>query len=391
MEYFTERGESYKEVMARIETRFGRKYQILTHQPVRIGGFLGLFGKEGVEVTGVFTPESAEEQKRRDQMEKQKILNTLGAGNRETIMQVLDEVKELKQAFSQKGGTPEEEHENLSELRSLLEENDFTTPYIREILARARRELSLETLDDWDALLESTAQWIGESVEIHQGKKRGAKPRVMVLVGPTGVGKTTTIAKLAAIHGFGIAGNEPRKVRMITIDNYRIGAKFQIESYGTIMKFPVTAVENYQQLQREVESHTESDMIFVDTIGRSPRDFSNLAQMNELIAACGKNAEIHLAVSATTKTVDMREIMDLFEPFRYRGVILTKMDETRRVGNLISVLSEKKKPISYITDGQNVPQDISRATVEFFLKNLEGFPEENLPSKAVNGTGVPQK
>jgi flagellar biosynthesis protein FlhF len=95
--------------------------------------------------------------------------------------------------------------------------------------------------------------------------------------------------------------------------------------------------------------------------------------MNELLRACGGKTSTHLAMSATTKTSDMYELLQQFEPFNYKSVVLTKLDETTRVGNVISVLSEKQKPISFITDGQGVPQDISVASVEKLLINLEGF------------------
>ena len=114
-------------------------------------------------------------------------------------------------------------------------------------------------------------------------------------------------------------------------------------------------------------------MIFVDTIGKSPRDFRRLGEMNELLASCGPRARVHLAVSATTKTADVREIATQFEPFKYEAVVVTKLDETTRAGNIISALSEKDKPISFITDGQRVPQDIERATVLRLLTHLEGF------------------
>jgi flagellar biosynthesis protein FlhF len=95
--------------------------------------------------------------------------------------------------------------------------------------------------------------------------------------------------------------------------------------------------------------------------------------MQHVIAACGPRAEVHLALAATTKTSDMAEILRQFEPFAFRAVVLTKLDETIRLGNAISVLAERRKPLSYLTTGQKVPQDIERATVSRLLTYLEGF------------------
>jgi flagellar biosynthesis protein FlhF len=196
----------------------------------------------------------------------------------------------------------------------------------------------------------------------------------MILVGPTGVGKTTTIAKLAAVFGPGNKESRPLSVRMITIDNYRIGAKLQVETYGDIMKIPVSCVDNYEELRKTIALYSEGvDLILVDTIGKNPRDSVEIAEMKELLSACGSAAEVHLTVAATTKYSDMREIFQQFEPFNYRSVIITKLDETTRVGNVISVLADKGKSISYITNGQHVPDDMHKAAVIPFLINLEDF------------------
>ncbi len=192
-------------------------------------------------------------------------------------------------------------------------------------------------------------------------------------MGPTGVGKTTTIAKLAAMHRIGTNGESPKEVRMLTVDNYRIGARTQIETYGEIMEIPVFCAESCQELRKKLALFDDADLILIDTIGKSPRQSMMLAEMKELLSACGERAEVHLAMSATTKTSDISEILQQFEPFKYRSVILTKLDETMRIGNIISVLAERQKSISYLTDGQVVPQDICRASVPRLLMNLEGF------------------
>jgi flagellar biosynthesis protein FlhF len=98
-----------------------------------------------------------------------------------------------------------------------------------------------------------------------------------------------------------------------------------------------------------------------------------LGEMKQLLDACGSQAEVHLALSAATKSSDIMEILQQFEPFNYRSVIVTKLDETTRVGNIIGALAEKKKSISYVTNGQKVPADIYEASVIKFLKDLDGF------------------
>jgi len=198
--------------------------------------------------------------------------------------------------------------------------------------------------------------------------------RIVVLVGPTGVGKTTTVAKLAAIYGIGNSGRRPLSVRIITIDAFRIGAVDQIMKFGDIMEIPVSYIDNRRDLRKEIDLYREeADLILIDTIGRSPRDSSKLGEMKEMLEACGPKAEIHLVFSASTKTGDIAHILRQFEPFGYKAVVLTKFDETRQIGNVISALAERNKPVSYVTDGQDVPKYIKKASVLWFLTNLEEF------------------
>jgi len=139
------------------------------------------------------------------------------------------------------------------------------------------------------------------------------------------------------------------------------------------MGVPVSCVETAEDLKKTLALHSDADLVLVDTIGKSPRDAVRLAEMQRLVAACGPQAEVHLAVTATMKTSDMAETLRQFEPFGYRAVVLTKLDETNRVGNAISVLAERRKALSYVTTGQRVPQDIERAAVPALLTRLEGF------------------
>jgi flagellar biosynthesis protein FlhF len=197
--------------------------------------------------------------------------------------------------------------------------------------------------------------------------------KVFIVVGPTGVGKTTTIAKLAAVFGVGGSSSSSPKVRIVTIDNYRIAALRQIETYAEIMRIPVSCVESAGEFKSFLAMADGTGLILVDTIGRSPRDLAKLAEMKDVLDAAGARSEIHLAISATTKASDVEEILKTFEPFKYKSVILTKLDETLRIGNVLSVLTASGKPISYIADGQSVPQDIEQASVLRLLMNLDGF------------------
>lgn len=373
MEYFTERGNTHTEVMEKLRDKYGDRAKVLTRKNIRMGGFLGIFAREGVEVSGYIANNPA--QKRHEDIEKEKDQILKSARTDQALRKVLEEVQSLKAIVGEKNKEPlpqEEAHPSIRKIEEILAQNEFSYAYIQRMLARLKRELALEDLDNYSMVQDAVVEWIAESIQVYNVPEEG-KPKIFILVGPTGVGKTTTVAKLAAIYGVGNGSVQSQSVRMITIDNYRIGAQTQIQTYGDIMGIPVAVVENVDELSKKIALYDDIDLILIDTIGKSPRDYVKLAEMRQLLDGCGNRAEIFLTMSATTKISDVAEIMRQFEPFQYNSVILTKLDETMRIGNIISALNRVDKPISFLTDGQVVPQDISKATVLRLLMTLEGF------------------
>jgi flagellar biosynthesis protein FlhF len=390
MQYFSELASSHSEALDMIRAKYGDSAQVLSHKTVRMGGFLGFFAREGVEVTGYIRPERPSEAKSAPKQdfeeEKRKIIAQAKAD--QALQQVLAEIKGIRDRLDERpaAAAEAEDHETIRRIDALLALNDFTESFRREAVSRLRKDFSLDALGDVEEAESAALEWVGDSIRLWRGPE-GPKPRILALVGPTGVGKTTTIAKLAAIHAVGIGSGKPQSVRMITIDNYRIGARQQIETYGGIMGVPVSFVETAEDLRKTIAMHSDADLVLVDTVGKSPRDAVRLAEMQRVLAACGPNAETHLALSATTKASDMVQIMRQFEPFDYKAIVITKLDETNRIGNAISALAERGKPVSYITNGQSVPQNIERARVTRFLMNLEGFRVDRPRLEARYGEG----
>jgi len=407
MEMYIEQGISRMDCELKIAQKYNRPFHIISQKEIRMGGFLGFFSKQGVQVEFIFsqpayknplthgyhvnTPVSwhtADPAPRQSQYgggdleeEKKKVLaaaaarkNTdeISASGREASQQILDSLKELKDKIE--SGGKKEEHPAFARAAELLYQNDFSQKYIKAMIDRLRNEMPLAALEDADAVQDKLLEWIGESIGIYKEEENLPKPGIMVLVGPTGVGKTSTISKLAAIYGLGTSEIKAIDVRMITIDAYRICAKEQLETTGNIMRIPVSFVDNKQALRKEIVINSEyTDLFLIDTIGKSPKDAAKLGEMKEILDGCPKYAHYHLVISANTKTSDIEEIMRQFEPFNYRSIILTKMDETDRIGNVISALAEKRKSVSYVTYGQNLAEDISMASVVRFLISLEGF------------------
>jgi flagellar biosynthesis protein FlhF len=188
-------------------------------------------------------------------------------------------------------------------------------------------------------------------------KLRKNSPRIIALVGPTGVGKTTTTAKLAAMYAL----NRGNKVALITMDIFRVGAVEQLKTYSRIMGIPLEVASTPKELEKAVEKHSACDLIFIDTAGRSHKDKEKLDEMKNFL----ENKipiEVYLCLSATTKDRELEEILSRFKIFQISKVVFTKIDESESFGNMVNLLMKANLQIAYFTTGQRVPEDIEVAT-----------------------------
>lgn len=190
-------------------------------------------------------------------------------------------------------------------------------------------------------------------------------PFITAVIGPTGVGKTTTIAKLAASARL----YKKLKVALITADTFRIGATEQLKSFADILKIPMEVVYSRGEMEKAVNIHADKDAIFIDTTGRSPSDTENVTELISLVRAANPQ-EIHLVLSASTDQRTQLAALKGFGSMNVDSLIFTKLDESSCPGSIIEVASKSKKPISYLTDGQNVPQDIKVWNSDEFTENL---------------------
>jgi len=188
-------------------------------------------------------------------------------------------------------------------------------------------------------------------------KMRKNSPRIIALVGPTGVGKTTTTAKLAAMYAL----NRGNKVALITMDIFRVGAVEQLKTYSRIMGIPLEVASTPKELEKAVEKHSACDLIFIDTAGRSHKDKEKLDEMKNFLDN-KIPIEVYLCLSATTKDRELEEILNRFKIFQVSKVVFTKIDESESFGNMVNLLMKDNLQIAYFTTGQRVPEDIEVAT-----------------------------
>ena len=207
-------------------------------------------------------------------------------------------------------------------------------------------------------------QWrdqIVEKIQItnqHGDKKSGAM--LMALVGATGVGKTTTAAKLAAWYTL----RQGMRVALLSMDCYRIGATDQLRTYAQIMRLPCEIVLRQQDLAKALARHQDKDIVIIDTAGKSPYDESHIQELQNWFAPC-PGIEPHLVLSATTKKEDLQAIISSYSVFSASSLILTKLDETRAYAALCQQVVASSLPVSYLSTGQRVPEDFLVASKDF--------------------------
>jgi len=193
--------------------------------------------------------------------------------------------------------------------------------------------------------------------------------KILMFVGPTGVGKTTTIAKLAARYAYKLSRRY--KVGIITLDTYRIGAVEQLMTYAKMMRLPIETVVDPSDFEEALNALRHNDYILIDTVGSSQHDKEKIEKLSKFLKVnTFAEININLVLSAVTKYEDLLDIYKNFSILPIDTLIFTKLDETKTYGNIFSFLLDTKKPVSYFSIGQEVPDDLMEANSEYLLKGI---------------------
>lgn len=273
-----------------------------------------------------------------------------------------------KEGESEKGMTTEEIN-FVRVLYSTLIRNEVNEKYVNQILEEV--EKFIRPGNSVDYILSNIYQKLilrfGQPKMIELS---GKKPKVVFFIGPTGVGKTTTIAKIAS--KFRVELN--KKVAFVTADTYRIAATEQLQVYANILKAPMSIVFSENELNEIMQKYEDYDLVFVDTAGFSHRNENQREDMKRLLHGLDEKyqKEVYLVLSATTKYPDLLEIVDIYNEISDYKLIFTKLDETTSYGNILNIKLYSDAELSYVTTGQNVPDDIEVLNTQRIVKQLLG-------------------
>jgi len=361
------------EAMNRIRYELGKDAVIISQRKIKKPGLRGIFSPKVMEVTAAIDNNKASIEidmqssidaikkametkvpiKDKEEKKFENLLKLRESSNND----LFKEMQEMKEMILKINNSSNENISHKSEIELNLEKNDLNEELIKTIIARAN--VIEENLSE-DEKIKRAIEGMISLVDI---KMEG----VIVLAGPTGVGKTTTIAKMAGR----LALIERKRVGLITIDTYRIGAIEQLNTYADIMNIPFKSVFSVKEMESALESMKDCDVILIDTTGRSSKNVMQIAELNSFIQKISTN-NIHLVISATTKDKDISSIVQGYNTLNFNSVIITKLDETTTYGSILNILQCAGKPLSFVTTGQNVPDDFRKINVDEVIDLILG-------------------
>lgn len=375
------------EAMLMAKEEMGSAAVIMNIKTIKQRGLARLFKKDIVEVTAALEeriPTDKLPTKTIDLIAKEQILPELEVPKTNAIEEKLDNLQNILESkisnsekdtdISEDDKKEEENSVNLKFIQLVyrqLIENEVDEKYANQILGEI--ESSLKKESNVDSILAGIYQKIilklGQPKAIEVDEKKG---KIIFFVGPTGVGKTTTIAKLASYFKL----EKKAKIALITSDTYRIAAVEQLRTYANILDVPLSVVYTLEEFNNSIKMFEDYDLILVDTAGRSHKNDEQCNEMFHLIEDCVISEqlvkEVYLVLSAATKYKDLLKINQVYSHIKKYSIIFTKLDETTCLGNILNMKLATGVPLSYVTSGQAVPDDISIIDAQKIARSLLG-------------------
>ncbi|MFH1097969.1 MAG: flagellar biosynthesis protein FlhF [Candidatus Desantisbacteria bacterium] len=398
MKYKTYEAETLQQALLKMTIDLGKDALLVSHRHVRYGGLFGLMGKKMVEVTAALpmrpvikqAPASLPASPSIGMSKAVNIPSSKSAVSQHNVPFVPPPANRIEIKPREKEAAPMAESDianllqkELREIRTkvdtLVGENNnkmnvypgrsgnlymklLQSEISEELAERLVKRIITESpgglIDDEEFLemrvrthLAGLIRTVGP-IQLVPGI-----PKVVILIGTTGVGKTTTIAKLAADFAF----DKNKKVVLITVDTYRIAAVEQLRAYADILSIPLEVAFSPGEFKAAVAAYADYDLILIDTAGRSQKNSLQMAELKSFIDTAGYKMEVNLLLSATTKYRELMDIIENFKKINFHKIIFTKLDEAVGAGTIVNVLSQIPQGVAYVTAGQNVPEDIEVA------------------------------
>ena len=360
---------SLQEAKDQIVRELGEDAVILSSRQVKRRGLLGWLGFSQVEVTAAIdtplsSPMAVSQPAIRVREEVHSDISDIKAAPWEDFQQDLTETRQLMESISrrmsatQRPSYPAAVDAYYSRLQKAGLDEEFT----RELLEELFSSLSPEDYEKTESIEQRGHDLLALRLRPHIFDVDSKKQRVISLVGPTGVGKTTTIAKLAA-HA---VLQQKQRVALVTFDTYRIAAVDQLRTYGEILGAPVEVVLTPTEMRQTLDKLQEFDVVFVDSVGRSQQNMMQLSELKAFLEAIQADA-VYLTISATTQYEVMLEIVQNYQIAKPTALIFTKLDEAKSYGLIINLLCKTGLPIAFFANGQGVPDDLMQPSVEDLL------------------------
>lgn len=352
------------EAMQQIRKDLGSDAVILNSKEVQTGGILGLFKKRKIEVVAALDPEPIKRGQPTSPTAHEKPRINMDIQQPDPVMGELQHLKKLVEAQTAASGLPFPPDYQL--VYQHLIGQEVTESLARKLIDElVERHHELDSQPSPAQIKDDLGELIRQKLEPLPFKGVSYSKQVIQFAGPTGVGKTTTIAKIAAECVL----QDQKKVAFITQDTYRIAAIEQLKTYARILDVPVAVTYNQEDYQTAIAEFRDYDLILVDTAGRNFRD--NM-YIHDLQKTMKEDAETYLVLSLTAKADDIKNVYQQFRHIPLTSLIMTKLDETRQYGSMLNLMAEHHMGIAYLTNGQDVPDDLFIPTPDMISQYITG-------------------